>query len=368
MKVAYDLRYAADHFTGIGTHAFELLAACLEEPDDTQYVVLWNPALPSVRYDVRPFRQHPRVTWVERDWQPLSLLDPLRLSAWLRRLSPDVFYSPFYLNPPISGCASVLTLHDLSPVALADTLSPAGRLLFSVALRLMRQAQGVLTSSKFSGDALVSEGDLEAARVHVVPLGVPRSRTSMQLRPAGVPDMPFVLVVGENRPRKNLHVLAHAWPSVNTPGPLALVSSGRTDPRYPSLDDLTPTRSAQHPIVELGWRTSAELEWLYAHALLLLVPSRYEGFGFPLVEAFAAQVPVLAADIPTFREVGGDAAIYLPPDDPAAWAAAISELSADEGLRTAMRERGRQRAEILTYRRTATATLSVLRHAAAASR
>lgn len=368
MRVAYDLRYAADHFSGIGTHAFELLGACLEEPDDTQFVVLWNPEMAALRYDVRPFRRHPRVTWEEHAWRPLSLLDPLRLSAWLRKVSPDVFLSPFYVRPPGARCAAVLTLHDLSPFALADTLSPVGRVLFSVALRFARRAQGVLTSSVFSRNALIGAGELDEDRVHVVPLGVPRSHATTSVRPDGIPDVPFALVVGENRPRKNLHVLAKTWSEIDLPGPLALVSAGRTDPRYPTLEDFGIQSTASRPVVELGWTPTEQLDWLYAHASMLLVPSRYEGFGFPLVEGFAARVPVVAADIPTFREVGGDAALYLPPDDPQTWAAAVSMLSRDERLRTEMIERGLQRAGALTYRRTAAATLSVLRSAAAAGR
>jgi len=366
VRVAYDLRYAADHFSGIGTHAFELLGACLEEPDDTEYVVLWNPSMSAQRYDVCAFRRHPRVTWVERRWWPLSVVDPLRLSAWLRRLSPDVFLSPFYLNPPGAGCANVLTLHDLSPVALADTLTPSGHLLFAIALRAARRARGVLTSSVFSRDALVGDGGLEADRVHVVPLGVPRPRDTHQQRPAHAPDGPFALVVGENRPRKNLQVLAKAWATLDAPAGFTLVSAGRTHARYPSLESLATNVPATHPVRELGWTTSEELAWLYAHASVLLVPSRYEGFGFPLVEGFAAQLPVIAADIPTFREVGADAALYVAPDDPAGWAAAISRVLGEERLRTSLIAKGTSRATQLTYGRTAKATLSVLRGAATA--
>lgn len=364
MKVAYDLRYAADHFTGIGTHAFELLAACLEETDDVEYVVLWNPELRAVRYDLAPFRHHPRVTWVERAWRPLSVIDPIRVSAWLRDVGPDVFLSPFYLRPPGAGCASVLTLHDLSPMALSDTLSPVGRVLFAVALRMARQADGVLTSSRFSRDALVQSGQLAEDRVHLVPLGVPKMRPAADARPAGVPDMPFALIVGENRPRKNLQVLANAWPHVDAPEPFALVSAGRTDQRFPTLTSLSAPTTPQRPIVELGWTPSDAIGWLYRHATMMLVPSRYEGFGFPLVEGFAANVPVLAADIPTFREVGGDAALYLPTDDPQAWAAAISNLFRDHTIGADLRARGTRRAAALTYRHTAVSTLAVLRQAA----
>src|ERR1700754_449005 len=70
MNVAYDLRYAADHFTGIGTHAHALLEALLEQPGGERFTVLWNPALPARRFDLEAIARHPRVFWVERHWQP----------------------------------------------------------------------------------------------------------------------------------------------------------------------------------------------------------------------------------------------------------------------------------------------------------
>lgn len=379
MNVAYDLRFAADHFTGIGTHAFGLLSALVEQSGDERYTVLWNPALGARRFDVAAIARHPRVTWVERDWHPLWIGDPLRVSAWLRRVKPNVFLSPFYVHPPAAGCPVVLTAHDASPFVLRGEMSRTGYLLYRAALSGARRARLVLTGSEFSRRELIAFGGLSPDRVRAVPLGVPRRATGDLVRPAGMSgDGAFALVIGENRPRKNLALLARAWQLLadgaangveNGAAVPALVSVGRDDPRYPSLEQLARAEqgraNGQRPVVRsLGWRSEAEVAWLYAHASLVLFPSRYEGFGFPLVEAFAANAPVLAADIPAFREIAQTAASFAPPDDPRAWADAVMRLGGDARARATLIAAGRARAAELTYERTAAATVTALRDAA----
>lgn len=368
MNIAYDLRFAVDHFTGIGTHAYALLEALLAQPGEERYTVLWHPGLPARRFDMSAIARHPRVTWVERAWRPLHPGDPLRLSAWLRRVAPDVFLSPYYLFPIGAGCPVVLTLHDVFPLARPHDMSRSGRLLFRAALHAARYATLVFTGSDFSRDELVRRAGLAPDRVRVVPLGLPQRTSATPLR-RSLPDGPFAIVVGENRPRKNLALLARAWGLLDQEDPLTLVSVGRDDARYPSLEQLAATESANggrrtHAVRSLGWTSEAELAWLYAHASLVLFPSRYEGFGFPLVEAFASNVPVLAADIPAFREVGRDAATYASPDDAHAWAAAVSRLRRDDAARDAQVAAGRMRAAELTYDCTAAHTLAALREVA----
>ena len=99
-------------------------------------------------------------------------------------------------------------------------------------------------------------------------------------------------------------------------------------------------------------------------AVAVLVPSRKEGFGLPVLEAMAAGVPALASDTPALREVGGDAATYLPPGDPGAWADAISAAAAASPAERAERGRaGRERAASFTWERTAGGLLDAYREA-----
>jgi glycosyltransferase involved in cell wall biosynthesis len=114
----------------------------------------------------------------------------------------------------------------------------------------------------------------------------------------------------------------------------------------------------------LGYLPAGRLRAVRDGALAALVPSRKEGFGLPVLEAMAAGVPVLASDTPALREVGGEAAAYLPVDDPAAWARAIDALAADPAERAARGGRGRARAAEFSWERTARALVEAYREAA----
>jgi alpha-1,3-rhamnosyl/mannosyltransferase len=110
------------------------------------------------------------------------------------------------------------------------------------------------------------------------------------------------------------------------------------------------------------------LACLYSGAALLVQPSLAEGFGLPPLEAMACGVPVLSSDAGSLPEVLGDAAVYRPPADPAAWAAAVLELLADGERRTALGARGRAHAAGYTWERTAELTRAIYAEAVAERR
>jgi glycosyltransferase involved in cell wall biosynthesis len=117
-------------------------------------------------------------------------------------------------------------------------------------------------------------------------------------------------------------------------------------------------------VTALGAVAPEELEWLYAHASIVLVPSRYEGFGLPLLEAAQRGVAVLASDIPALRETGEGVARFVPVGDVDAWERAVRELAADEGERRRMGARGRQRASEYDYDTCAAHVETILERAA----
>jgi glycosyltransferase involved in cell wall biosynthesis len=364
MIIAYDLRYASDHFAGIGTHAFALLETLLDLPGEERYLVLWNPDGGNSRFDLGPVRSHPRVEWVERRFHPIQPWGAVQVGAWLRARRPDVYLSPFSLRPFAPGCPDVLTVYDVAPLRVQHASSPLIHGLYLLSLWRAISAHFIVTGSEFSRGEIIALTGARAERVRTTRLGVPpRLRSETPRRPEHFEDRRFALVVGDNRPRKNLELLAHAWASMGEAPPLSLVGVGPVDRRFPSLLAVADSAGARG-VDHLGWREPAELAWLYAHAELVLLPSRYEGFGYPIVEAFAEGIPIVASDIPVFHEVGGAAAAYVDPQDPAAWAREIVRLASDAEARERMKQAGRARAGELTYRKTADVTLAVLREAA----
>jgi glycosyltransferase involved in cell wall biosynthesis len=171
-----------------------------------------------------------------------------------------------------------------------------------------------------------------------------------------------VLFFGTLEPRKNVGALLDAYqrllslsPPIDLP---PLVLAGRaTEQSQPWLDRIArpPLRGR---VRHLGYVADEERYALYAGARVLVQPSHEEGFGLPVLEAMTVGVPVVAARAGALPEVAGDAALLVPPGDPASLADALQALLADAGVRRACAERGRRQAERYDWRLTADATIA----------
>ena len=274
-----------------------------------------------------------------------------------RRLAGDgVFHAvqPALVPPG----RTVVTCHDLIPACFpADYLAGPGRAAQALAyrryLRRLPRARLVLAPSAETAADVARLAGVDPARVRVVPWGVPEPAAPQGEPPAG----PYVLYAGAIEPHKNAAVVVEAIARA-APG-IGLVMAGPWSARREQrLRDRAVRAGAAGRVRWLGMLSAGRLAALRSGAVAVLVPSRKEGFGLPVLEAMSAGVPVLASDTPALREVGGDAASYLPPDDPGAWADAISAaagLSAEERSRRA--RAGRERAGSFTWERTAEALL-----------
>jgi glycosyltransferase involved in cell wall biosynthesis len=368
VKIAYDLRYADGHFTGIGTHAYALLESLLDLPGDERYLVLWNPNVRRPRYGLDRIASHPRVTWTEKPFHPMHPIGTVQVGAWLRRIRPAVYYSPFYLLPVAAACPCVLTIHDVWPLRMPEGFSWPRLMLFRASLAVARRARFIVTSSEFSRNEITQLVPMPRDQVRSIRLGVPpRPEPLLPSRPKQLSERPYALVVGDNRLRKNLVTLARTWARMSPEPPLDLISAGPNDPRYPTLAELAAREGARH-VSSLGWVSEEELEWLYGHAEIMLFPSLYEGFGFPLVEAFERGQPIVASDLPPLREIGEGVARFADPHSPDRWADEVLRLARAPEEVVRLRALGRERALELSYRATAEATLALLREAAAGDR
>lgn len=279
--------------------------------------------------------------------------------------SMDVVWYPWNGLCWIAPGLSIATLHDASLFSLppADPqVRDREQRPFFLAAKLARR---ILTNSEFSKGELVRYLHLDPAAVDVIHLGVDeRFFTAAQEREAARASpqaRPYILFVGEPEERKGLDTVFAALTLLPDAlrSQVELIVAGASG-EYP----MPPVPASIH-VDNRGWVDDAMLAQLYAGASALIYASRYEGFGLPIVEAMAAGTPVIAGDAPGPREAGGDAALYVPTQNPQALATAMTRVLEDPKLAARLRMLGGQRASELSWDKTARSTLEVLEETAA---
>jgi len=249
----------------------------------------------------------------------------------------------------------ILTVHDVRPRLMPD--SWVHTLYFRFMLpRALRRADGVLTVSESSKQAIASMYGIAAEKIHVVP-NVVQTVPLVSVPPLRQADMPYLLMVNACYRHKNVGELLEQhplWSPRYRLKVLAGVGSHRDELRaqvrrlglMEQVDFLTPV-------------TDEELASLYTHAAALVYPSLLEGFGLPPVEAMAYGTPAIVSDIPVFREVLGDAPLFVRLGDTESWRHALDDI--DEALQPERVEHARRIANQYTEARMCAALTAALR-------
>ncbi len=287
-----------------------------------------------------------------------ALADAARAAALAteQRRGLTVYHETNHAAPPFAGPV-VLTVHDLSTLIVPQTEEPARVRHFAPALRMhARDAARVITPTEAIARQVVERLGVSAERVRAIPHGV-----DARFRPAGPSASPvpgrYVLYVGALGPRKGVDTLLAAWRTL--PEPVrrehALVLAG-------PLQRLDP--AALEGAVRLGYVRDDELPPLLRGAAAFCYPSRYEGFGLPLLEALACGVPSVASDDPALVEVAGGCAVHAARGDAESLADALRRVLEDHVLRAGLMRKGPAHAAQFTWERSARAHLAAYREAA----
>jgi len=334
--------------TGVERYATELICAVAERAAG-EIVLFTRPDVP----------EPVRGLAVERHRAPLVArlpVDQLWLPYAAGRAAVELLHLLAFPAPVAWRGPTVQTVHDATPWLFPETVSTGMRLYHRPLFpRALRRAAAVLAPSRAACADLVATGLVPEGRIRVIPEGVPRCFAgATRATPAGVP---YVLFVGTIEPRKNLEVLLAAFRLVlGGRDRLELVLAGRS-----GWGAMPEPRDLGGRVRRVGHVADDELVRLYEGASCLVLPSLYEGFGLPLLEAMATGTPAVASDIPALRELGGDSVRYTDPRDPAALARAIEACLADVESTRILAARARLRAGEYRWDRCADATLAVYR-------
>ncbi len=257
----------------------------------------------------------------------------------------QLIYSPANLAP-LASRRNVVVIHDVAALRHPEWYSSAYvRYQRALLPRLAQRARLVITVSEFSKQELVDVLGADPERIVVVPNGVderfnPTQRTAH--------DRPYVLVVGTRIARKNVAALEESGRRLSALGiDLVHAGSGRAYMRDEQETGI---------FRELGYVPDEDMPSLYANALVLAMPSLYEGFGLPCLEAMACGTPVIASNTAALPETTGNAAVLVDPDDHTAFADALQKLATDDAHRKELSRKAIERAQQFTWERTAALT------------
>lgn len=359
MHIAFEATPAATQFAGVGRYARELLHALLTQAHDDRYQLVC--AATAQQTDLLE-RSLPPGQW--RNLRRLPLPERATTIAWQRLRLPipfelfinefDLYHGTDFVLPPLRK-PSVVTIHDLSYLVAPQFGEPSlVRYLTSAVPRALRRADQVIAVSASVASELVAAYPFVQHKVRAIPNGATIPPTSDE---SETNTRPTLLMVGTVEPRKNHDLVLDAMPIVWEREPDALlIIAGRIGWQAGRIERRIREAAATSNVEFVEAPTDDRLEALYRSATVALYPSRYEGFGLPVIEAMGRGLPVVVGDIPVLRETGGNVARYVGLDDPEAMAGEILSLLASTATCKDLAAQGRTRAAQFTWTETARRT------------
>ena len=366
VRIAVDARPLAHPFTGIGRYTEALLRRLVGSPGHQWFLYSDRGILPRFDYDdhvqLRTANVHPG--------SPFSLFySQLVFPRWARGDCVDLFWSPRHHLPLRLPRAvpGVVTVHDLVwkryPATMMKTNLWLERLLMGPSLR---RARRVICVSEFTSRELGREYPGLSSACRVVHAAA-ESMAGVQERSVPVPERPFLLFVGTLEPRKNLPRLLRSFARLvrETDLPHQLVVVGAQGWSGQNLPHLIAELGIAARVELRGRLSDVELQELYQSAVALVMPSLYEGFGLPVLEAMNHATPVIASEAGALPEVVGEGGLLVDPLSEDSIYQQMLRLCADHGLRTRLSASASRQAQRFSWERAARQTLAILEEAAA---
>jgi alpha-1,3-rhamnosyl/mannosyltransferase len=386
MRIGIDARWIFKEMSGIGTYTRELIRNLALIDKDNHYIIFFNDKeLKERLLEDAGLADAENFSACVVPFGIFSPANQLQMPRVLAGHQVDVYHSPNYMIPLLAfprnqpgRIRCVTSLHDLIPLIFPEyTPRSRKRRLFPLYRWIMNQvgmrSDIIVTGSISAREDIIRHLHIPPAREHLViaiPDGVSarfkppapdaaRPTAAADFIPGIRPDARIILWVGRPDPYKNLTGLVEAFARVKEQCrfPVALRLVGARDPRYPEPSQLALKLGVERDIVWSGYVSDEQLLKEYQQADVFVMPSQYEGFGLPVLEAMACGTPVVCGNKGALPEVAGDSALQVTPQDIPGLAEAIKRVLGDPRLARDMRARGFQQASKFTWAATAQETL-----------
>jgi len=364
MRVAINCRsFLKKQYTGIGRYAYHLVKSLSDIDSDNEYQLYARKGLFSFNKRLPPIRARnfiPRIDWFNRG--PANTLDHV-----------DVYHfpSPEPLDAP-GNAKIVVTIHDVIfkafPEGHTHQTIEAGQRQFA---DIQQKASKIICCSKNTANDLQKYFQVPSEKITLVYQGVDKNtfyritedeepQADKTLKSKGI-DVPFILSVGTIEPRKNLINLVHAFHELKRGGKFSgkLVIIGMKGWMESDIGALIEKLDLTRSVAVLGYVTDRALRHFYNKTEVFVFPSLYEGFGFPIVEAFSCGAAVITSNVSSCPEIAGHAALTIDPKSSRDITDAIDRVIRDPGLKEQLKKKGIKRAEDFDFHKTAEETLKV---------
>lgn len=358
MGLAVNASIVDSFASGLGLYAINLIKELADVYDDPLVYTSMPQVFPFKGIRLRSIRAalgpaHGKVGHFKRLlWSQLVL--PKRLS----RDGAKILFSPIPEGPIACPVPTVLVVHDLIPLKFPHDYPLQWQYFQWFVKPLLRRAKKIIAVSEQTKADLIKVFGVSSCQIHVIPGGcahdVFHSGINSDLVKRKYQLESYCLYVGNFHPHKNLLRLIQAFHSLAKNGEYQLVIVGKKDHRYfPALQSMVERLGLKSKVVFLGYVPQDDLPGLYAGAEVFILPSLYEGFGLPLLEAMACGVPVIAAKTGAMKEIVETSGMLVDPTEPQEIADAIHKVLTDKSWRERLSYLGLQKSQIYSWRSTA---------------
>lgn len=359
-RFGFDQKTGLPNRVGSGEVCFQWLKELARIDKQNSYKI-FLPTPPTSDMPEESETWHYEVIYSKRLWTIFGLSKKLR-----QEKSLDVFFTPTHYSTFFTPCPQVISILDVSYKKFPDLFNKTD--LYKLALwgkYSVKKAAKIITISQSSKDDIIQEYGVNSSKVAAIHLGIKESlKPSMSekeiLEKYSV-SSPYILFVGTIQPRKNVKRLIEAFSKVVSKNPeLKLVIIGKKGWQYEETLDTPRKLGISEKVVFLHDVTDADLASFYKYAEVFILPSLYEGFGLPVLEAMKYKCPVITSNVSSLPEAGGDAALYVDPSDTDDIFKKLEKVVSDKTLREKMVKKGEEQVKKFSWEKSAREVLSVL--------
>ncbi len=336
---------------------FQLLLE-LEKLDKKNEYIIYLPAQPAA--DLPP----ERANWTYKIVAGKKLWTLIALNKSANQDNLDVFFNPTHYAPLFLNCPLVISILDVSYKYFPELFKKKD--LYKLSLwgkYSVKKAASILTISNSSKDDIIKEYKVSGHKIHVIPVGIKdineRKMSKEEFIKKHKISNPYVLFVGTLQPRKNVKRLIEAF-SKQENQDLDLVLVGKKGWNYEDILNTPKELGIEDRVYFLEDVSNEDLPSFYKYAECFVLPSLYEGFGLPVLEAMRYGCPVITSDVSSLPEAGGDAALYCDPEDTDSIASKMTELLASKKLQEKLVKKGYEHVKKFSWEKSAKEVLNVL--------